>query len=101
MSPLIHALIGGHDTKKALLTTVANEAISLFENVTESLETTTINTATSAPQSESTLRRANFIWPEDPDDEIPVKYYTFSSHSNNTDFLIKRVFSYLQFSTLL
>lgn len=35
--------------------------------------TTTVATTTAQTLPEYKLRRANFIWPEDPDDEIPVK----------------------------
>lgn len=52
-----------------------NEIMSTVQPVLSATAETLLNqTTTSAPKlPENIIRRANFIWPEDPIDEMPVK----------------------------
>lgn len=69
IGPFLRSLIGGtgHENIQNITTTTVNTIIdqkTILSNLT----------TTHAPRSHDLdIRRANFVWPEDPVDEMPLK----------------------------
>lgn len=70
MNPFLHTLLGGRypenrfNANKSAEITAINSTIGRTNNHT---------VARIEKLSDMEIRRANFIWPEDPADELPVK----------------------------
>lgn len=67
---MLYSLLDGGHSSKTNTTNNQSQNASTFNTSVESL----INNAANATQvNDLEINRSNFIWPEDPEDELPIK----------------------------
>lgn len=73
INPLIRALVGNQGSKMENFSNFANETANSILNSTFTNSVPIDLTSTTAKSSDLEIHRANFVWPEDPDEELPIK----------------------------